>query len=123
MRRLAVLLVVLLIAGCANQLAARQAQLQPLVGRPETELIQIMGVPNRSYETGGMKFLAYEESRVELVPGSPFYYGLGPFPGMYPGGLYAGGFPPEAVNLVCDTTFAIEGGIVRSFTLRGNACG
>jgi hypothetical protein len=123
MRRILVLLIAVLTTGCVNQLAARQAQLQPLVGRPETELIQVMGVPNRTYETGGVKFLAYEDRQVEVVPGSPFYYGPAPFPGFYGGGFYGGGFPPTAVNLICDTTFAVAGGLVQSFTLRGNACG
>jgi hypothetical protein len=63
-----------------------------------------------------MKFLSYEERRVEIVPGSPYDYGPGPF-------WYGGGFPPAAVNLACDTTFTVEKGIVRAFNLRGNACG
>jgi hypothetical protein len=122
MHRVAVLLFVLLAAGCTNQLAVRQAQLQQLVGRPEMDLIQVMGVPTRTYETGGTKFLSYEERQTEFIPGSPYYYAPGPFPGFW-GGPYGGGFPPQAVNLACDTTFAVAGGVVRSFTLRGNACG
>jgi len=27
------------------------------------------------------------------------------------------------VNLTCETTFAVAGGVVKSYTLRGNACG
>jgi hypothetical protein len=123
MRRFAILLIAVLTAGCTDYLALRQAQMQQFVGRPETDLIQSMGVPTRTYETGGMKFLAYEDRQIEIVPGSPFYYGPGPFPGFYNGGFYGGGFPPEAVSLMCDTTFAVAGGVVRSFTLRGNACG
>jgi hypothetical protein len=117
MRRVALLLLVGLTGGCVNQLAVRQAQLSQLVGRPETELIQQMGVPDKSYEAGGMKYLAYTESRVDLIPAMPYPYGP-PF-----WGWYGGGFPPQAVNLTCETTFALAGGIVRSFTLRGNACG
>ncbi|MDQ2762256.1 MAG: hypothetical protein M3Y22_01805 [Pseudomonadota bacterium] len=104
-----------LLACCSNRLAARQAELSRWVGQPETELVGIMGAPTRSYDSGGMKFLTYEESRVEIVPACP-YFGPGPF-------WYGGGFPPTVTNLVCDTTFTVAGGIVRAFSLRGNACG
>ncbi len=106
-----------LIAGCSNGLAVRQAQLNQWVGRPETDLVGTMGVPTRTYEAGGMKFLTYDDRRVEIVPGSP-YFGPGPF--WYG---YGGGFPPTATTLECDTTFTIASGTVRAFSLRGNACG
>jgi hypothetical protein len=122
MRRLVLLAVVGLIASCTNQLAVRQAQLSQLVGRSETDLVEALGVPSRTYETGGMKFLSYEDRRVEYVPGSPFYPGFYG-PGFYGGGFYGPGFPPEVINLSCDTTFTLAGGVVRSFALRGNACG
>jgi len=114
-----------LLAGCVNQLAARQAELAQWVGRPESQLVQGMGVPTRTYETGGLKFLSYVEQRVDIIPGTPFYGD--PFWNGYGGGFplygYGGGFPPTVVNRVCDTTFTIEKGVVRTFTLRGNACG
>jgi hypothetical protein len=119
MRRLVVLVAAGLIAGCVNQIAVRQAELTKWIGRPEVDLVQAMGVPTRTYETGGLKFLAYEERRVEIVPGSPYFVGPDPF--WYGG--YGGGFPPTAVTLVCATTFTIGDGVVRTFTLRGNACG
>lgn len=108
-RWLTVIGLALFVAGCTNGLAQRQAELALWVGRPETDLVGVMGAPSRSYETGGMKFLTYEDRRLELVPGSPYYW--------------SGGFPPTALNLVCDTTFTVGGGVVRAFSLRGNACG
>ncbi len=108
-RWLTVIGLALFVAGCTNGLAQRQAELALWVGRPETDLVGAMGAPSRSYETAGMKFLTYEDRRLELVPGSPYYWG--------------GGFPPTALNLVCDTTFTVGGGVVRAFSLRGNACG
>ena len=117
MRR-ALLVLALLLGGCVNQLAQREAFLQQFVGKPEAELVQQVGVPTRTYETGGVKYLAYTESRVDLIPATP---GFGFGPPFW--GWYGGGFPPQAVNLVCETTFAVSGGTVRSFTLRGNACG
>jgi hypothetical protein len=104
-----------LTAACTNGLAARQAELTQWVGRPETELLGTMGAPTRSYDADGMKFLTYEDRRVEIVPGAPFY-GPGPFG-------YGNGFPPTATTLVCDTTFTVASGVVRAFSMRGNACG
>ncbi len=115
-RGVCAIVVTVLLAGCGNGLAEHQAQLAMWVGKPETELVGIMGVPTRTYETGGLKFLTYEERHVEIVPGTPYYFGPGPF-------WYGGGFPPTATTLVCDTTFTIANGMVRAYSLRGNACG
>ncbi len=75
-----------------------------------------MGVPARTYETGGVKYLAYDEHRVDIVAASPSY-------GPFWNGWYGGGFPPQVVELRCETTFEVSSGIVKAFTLRGNACG
>jgi hypothetical protein len=115
MRR-ATLSAAIALAGCTNQLAQRQAYLSQFVGQPESALVQQMGVPTRSYETGGVKYLAYDEHRIDIIPGSPvvapFYYGW-----------YGGGFPPQVIELTCETTFEVTAGTVKAFTLRGNACG
>jgi hypothetical protein len=102
-----------LVAGCTDGLAARQAQLAQWVGRPETDLVGILGAPTRVYETDGTKFLTYDDRRVEIQPA---YFGPGPF-------WYGGGFPPTATTLECNTTFTVAGGVVRAYSLRGNACG
>jgi hypothetical protein len=114
MRLTVLLLSGLVLAGCVNELAQRQAFLNQFVGRPDQALVQQLGVPNRSYETGGVKYLAYDESRVDILP---------PPPGWGPWWYYGGGFAPQVVNLVCSTTFAVANGVVTSYTLRGNACG
>jgi hypothetical protein len=116
MRRVAVLLVTGLLAGCVNQLAVREARLRQLVGQPEIVLVQQMGVPTRAYETDGVKYLAYVEQRLEVMPSFPSY-------GPYFMGWYGGGFPPQVLDLRCETTFEVSGGTVRGFNLRGNACG
>jgi hypothetical protein len=103
------------VGACSGGLAARQAELAGWVGKPETALVGTMGAPTRSYEAGGMKFLTYDERRVQIVPGTPFW-GPGPY-------WYGGGFPPVATTLECDTTFTVADGVVRAFSLRGNACG
>jgi hypothetical protein len=68
------------------------------------------------YETGGVKYLAFDDRRIEMVPGTPIYGP--PFWGWGPGG-----FPPQVVSLTCETTVAVRDGLVVSFVLRGNACG
>ena len=116
MRRVLMIAMLTALTGCVNLLAQRRAELAHWVGQPETALVGAMGAPTRTYETGGMKFLTYEDRRVEIIPGTPYYFGPGPF-------WYGGGFPPEAITEVCNTTFTIAGGVVRAFSLRGNACG
>ena len=114
--RRAILLAVSALAGCTNQLAQRQAYLSQFIGQPESALVQQMGVPNRNYETGGVKYLAYDERRIDIIPGPPTYAPV------YLG-WYGAGFPPQVVELTCETTFEINAGTVKAFTLRGNACG
>lgn len=78
MRHLALIMLAGLLAGCVNQLAIRQARLAQLVGHSEGELVQQMGVPNRTYETEGVKYLAYDDSRTQVLSPPPAYpYGPG----------------------------------------------
>jgi hypothetical protein len=119
MRNMVALTVCCAVAGCADYgLQQRQAELNRLVGHGETEVVQRFGVPTRTYETGGLKFLAYSQSRIVYDPGivSPFF-GYGYF------GPYAGGFPPTVYQRDCETTFQLRAGLVQAVTLRGNACG
>lgn len=118
MRMAVLILLAALLAGCGNQLAQRQAYLNQFVGQPEAAVVQQMGVPTRSIETDGVKYLAYTESRVDVIPGLPGYGWGAPY-----WGWYGGGIPPQVVTLTCETTFAVSNGVVQSYTLRGNACG
>jgi hypothetical protein len=117
MRRVWLVLVTGLAAGCSNGLAVRQSELAQWVGQPEVQLVAAMGAPNRTYDSGGMKFLTYEEPvQVEQAPyyaGSPYYLGAGP--------TY--GFGGRVTTYVCDTTFTVAGGVVKGFSLRGDGCG
>ena len=116
MRRVVLFMVLGLLVACGNQLAARQAYLSQFVGQSEAAVVQQFGVPSRSIETGGVRYLAYDEHRIDLVPSFPSY-------SPYFTGWYGGGFPPQVVEWRCETTFEVTGGTVRAFTLRGNACG
>ncbi|MBV8094764.1 MAG: hypothetical protein JOY71_15565 [Acetobacteraceae bacterium] len=118
MRRL--FLLVAALCGCADDgLQRRQAYLAQLVGRSELDLVQPMGVPTRSYEAGGIKFLAYDERHTEYIPDGPPSF----VPWVYGYDWYGYGIPPEIVQTRCETTFEVTAGRVRSFKLRGNGCG
>jgi hypothetical protein len=116
MRRAILLVLAGLMAGCADQLAARQAYLSQFVGQPEGVVVQQLGVPSRSFETGGVRYLAYNDRRIDIIPTFPSY-------SPFFTGWYGAGFPPQVVDLQCETTFEVADGTVKAFSLRGNACG
>ena len=123
MNRAAAIALLLLLAACdPYALQRREAALTRFVGKTEPELVRSLGVPTRSFETGGRRFLAYDEGSVDIVsplePWRPPGFGWGGF-----GWGYGGGFPAQAVQLLCETTFEVAAGRVIGFSLRGNACG
>jgi hypothetical protein len=128
MRKLA-LLTLFLVAACTDGGAARRAFLASLVGQPEAEIVRQLGVPTRTFATEGRTFLAYNEHRIDIIPGTPGFGAFGGFGGRggygYGArlGYFGGGFPPEVVEYGCETTFEIAGGRAVSFSLRGNSCG
>jgi hypothetical protein len=114
---LAAAIVLALLAGCANNtLQQRIAYLNQFVGVSEQDLVRVLGVPTRSFETGGHLFLAYVDRRIDIIPGPPVWGPWG-FNNFYPGA-----FPSQVIEQSCETTFDLVDGRVQSFTLRGNAC-
>lgn len=116
----------LLLSGCATGLSRQHAMfLNSLVGESETDLVRQIGVPNRTFEVGGHRFLAYDRSRTDVIPGfGGWGGGWGGWGDPYGWG-WGGGFgaiPPEVVRRSCETTFEIDNGHVTSWTLRGNDC-
>jgi len=126
--RYAGLIILALLGGCAgyNVGATRRAQANALIGQSEADLVRALGVPTRTIETEGRRFLAYEDRRLDILPGFGGGYagfGYGGFH-RFGGGFGLGaGFPDEIVERGCDTTFELSGGRVQAYTLRGNACG
>lgn len=122
--RAGVLAGVLAVAACAYPDPAHVAALNALVGKPEQDLIKAYGVPSRHYDSGGHRYLAYSRSRIETLPGAPGFgpWGGGPYYGYWGGWGGWGGFPPEVMQRDCETTFDLKGGVVLSWSLRGNAC-
>lgn len=122
-----------LLAGCAYPNPEHVRMLNTLVGKSETEVVRAQGVPTRTYETGGLKFLSYDMRHIESIPGAGFGYGgFGPYGygGFGYGGFgYGGvgydgfgGFGPEIIQRDCDTTFELKASVVQSWKLRGNDC-
>lgn len=114
MRRL-ILALPLLLAACAQGPTLAQ-RLSTFIGQGEGELVSNLGVPVRTYETEGRRFLQFEQQSTVLVPGDPWGYGYYGFrrPWMTPS-TYA--------VVRCDITFALRAGRVESFTARGEGCG
>ena len=113
-----VLLCSLATAGCATGPTLDQ-RLLPFVGRGEAELVAALGVPERTYEVEGRKFLTFEERRSYLVAGGyPLYpgYGFGRF-GYGP--VFT---PPSYIVRTCEITFTLREGRVETFTFRGDGC-
>jgi hypothetical protein len=116
MNRAALATLLLLTACDPHALQRREAALSAYVGYSEPDLVRSLGVPTRSFAAGGHRFLAYEQSSVQieppLDPWRPWGFGWG----------YGGGFPAQVVQWTCETTFEVDAGRVVGFTLRGNAC-
>ena len=121
--RCAILIAASALGACATG-PSRIEVLQSYVGQPVAVLIAGLGVPNRTYEANGVRYLAYSEQRVDILPGSyggPWGYspwGYGPYGYGWPPPM----FPPTVVTWACETTFQVQDDIVRAFSLRGNAC-
>ena len=115
----------LALSGCAlGPNPKHVAYLNTLVGKSETDLVRAMGVPSRSFDSGGHKFLAYSRTKLESTPGDP---GFGPgwgwgYPGWHGGWGGWGGFPPQIIQRDCETTFDLLNGTVQAYNLRGNDC-
>ncbi len=134
MRKLLLVLPALFLVSCAPGVD-RRAYLATLVGQPEAEIVRQLGVPTRTFESGGRRFLAYVEQRgATAISGGPFLfggygygsgYGSGFGPGFGPrfGYGYGGAFPTYVTERTCETTFEVAGDRVVSWALRGNSCG
>ncbi|MGG5811785.1 hypothetical protein [Falsiroseomonas sp. CW058] len=109
----------LLLAACAQGPTLGE-RLSTLVGRSEGDLVAALGVPVRTHEADGRRFLQFEQRRAVAVsqPGfdRPFFTPYGPRWGYVPA-------PPAYAVVGCDITFALREGRVESFTFRGEGCG
>jgi hypothetical protein len=117
-----VLLASFVLLGACTAGAERAASLNALVGQPQTEVVRQLGVPTRTFSSGGHTFLAYEQEKSSTIYGGGPFFGGG-F-GYYGGGFGAvSAFPAEIVQRRCETTFEVVADRVQTWSLRGNACG
>ena len=123
MRRFFVFSALLGLAGCAYPNPQHVRELNALVGKPEPDLLRSYGVPTRTYDTSGLRFVSYQMSRIETLPGDGFGYGGFGYGGFGYGGFgYGGfgGFGPEIIQRDCTTTFELQNHVLRSYSLRRN---
>jgi hypothetical protein len=117
------ILAIALSLGACTSSADRAAYLNTLVGQPEAELVRQLGVPSRMLETGGHKFLAYDQQRsTTIYAGGPYFGSIGGYYGGGFGGYYST-IPTEVVSRQCATTFELVDDRVISWFLRGDGCG
>jgi hypothetical protein len=109
------LLPLLLLAGCATG-PSFESRLAATIGQSEVQVVEAYGVPNRSYDADGLRFLQYEQRRQVLHQLDPYWgypYGrLAPY-------SFAG---PVVLTPSCTITFTIKEGRVQSFATRGDDC-
>jgi hypothetical protein len=117
MRIAPALLLLPLLAACAVGPTLQQ-RLSTFIGLGEGDLVAELGVPVRSYETDGRRFLQFERERtVAISQPEPMFY---PYPYRYRPWIAP---PPAYAQVRCDITFALRDRRVESFTLNGQACG
>lgn len=138
-RHIVPVVVLLALGGCTYQTEAQiNAELARHVGQSETALVRQMGVPTRSFDSGGRRFLAYYkgDQQITSFTDSGFGGGFGYGPGFGYGGWggyggfggwggwgFGGGFTDGTIrSLGCETTFEVTSGQVVRFTRHGNAC-
>lgn len=109
-----------LLSACVST-PDRRIELDALVGRSEANAVRVLGVPDRSFEAGGRRFLAFVDRRSEAYGGGVGIFGTYGYSYGGPGVLaYDPG--PAIYQRLCETTLEIAEGSVASYTLRGNAC-
>ncbi len=115
----------LLLGGCGlfGQ-PDRRTQLDQLIGKPETAVIEALGVPNKTVEASDREFLTYSDRRADTADSFPGYDFYGGFDGYGSLGYRKQGFEanPALYERLCETAIEIIKNKVSSYTLRGNSC-
>jgi hypothetical protein len=114
MRSRVLLLLPLALGACATGPTLDQ-RMAGYVGRSEGDLVANLGVPVRSYETEGRRFLQFEQrSTIAVSQPDPLFYG----PWRYRPWMSS----PAYAEVQCNITFALRQQRVESFVLNGQGC-
>lgn len=109
-----------LLTGCATT-DRYERSLNALVGLPENELVQQLGKPNRTYESGGFRYLVYntrDTARVAGMANGDQTTGMG----VHEQRVSVGGNPDVLIEASCTTTFELDQGKVVAWAHKGNYC-
>ncbi len=121
MRSVSIALIsLLLLLGCRSERQFQQAA-ESWIGRSEGELIQSLGVPDRSHKYGASTYLEYHYGSSVEMPGLPPAYtatviGDSIYVDSIPGS------PAYTVSEHCALTFQMRAGKVYDYSYRGNGC-
>ncbi|WP_203069848.1 hypothetical protein [Falsiroseomonas ponticola] len=108
----------LLLLGACAQGPTLQQRLSVFMGQGEADLVAALGVPARTHEAEGRRFLQFEQRRTVAVAAPapiPYYGRFGPRYGYWPQ-------PPAYAVVGCDITFELAEGRVQGFSTRGEGC-
>lgn len=115
--------------------AVNKIILDKWIGRGERELMlhKYWGVPQQTYETGGIKYLAFDFSSTETIAGSPAVTTTQVNTQSYSNYQWEGvntavtttsrdGTPAESYKLPCRVIFATQAGLLAQWSLQGTGC-
>ncbi|MBR2299677.1 MAG: hypothetical protein IJ870_03785 [Alphaproteobacteria bacterium] len=132
MKQIAFLLIfVLLLFACAANNANYNKELEQWVGQPVKALETAWGKPTgQKIISANTRVLTYTKTSEYFVPTEYYYDNLGwgatdlvydPFFGEYEMTPYAQIVDTE-VQGICQTSFVVNDGVIRSYQWRGNGC-
>ena len=119
-RLVALVIAVLMIAGCQTEAGYRMT-VEPFIGSPVIKLLEAWGAPQGTYESGGIKYLTYKSTRTFTMPGTPPSYNTTIIGGTAYTTAY-GGTEATTNTTYCTTTFRVRDEMVVSYSIKGRGC-
>lgn len=122
MKKLLLFLMVItaLLTGCATR-EKYVNRLNTLVGKQESQLVSMWGLPTSMYEADGLRYLTYTRSETVSTDGTPgkttTTYHLG-----RPITFTTVGTSGYSYTKDCTTTFTVINKVISSFRIQGNNC-
>lgn len=111
---------VLVLSGCATH-ANYERMLQGFMDMKEEDIVFRWGPPDRVYDAGGKRYIAYNRRDSWTDWGSPAMSETIIEKGRVRT-VNRSGTPPITYTNVCETTFEISNGVVTRASWRGDGC-